>query len=171
MVAAELLGRSDRREAVHVLDLARLLVGEVEEVYALAEAAPPDGSGSDVDCATAVTLRFAGGAVGTLAATCRLPWKHRAGLDVYADGLALALSEDGLEVRDSKEGLVCEKVDPDEAKRASDRAFVNAVLGIGDDIRVPYDEALRTHRLACAVAHSAARHRPVRLSAGETHDR
>lgn len=155
-------------QAVHVLDLARLLVGEVEEVYALGEEAPPDEMGSDVDCATAVTLRFAGGAVGTLATTCRLAWKHRAGLDIYADGLALALTEDGLEVRDGTDGALRHVVDPDEAKTASDRAFVHAVLG-DDDVRVPYDEALRTHRLACAVARSAAEHRPVRLVAGELH--
>ncbi|MDQ4130983.1 MAG: Gfo/Idh/MocA family oxidoreductase [Actinomycetota bacterium] len=153
-------------QAVHVLDLARLLVGEVEEVYALAEAAPPDGSGGDVDCATAVTLRFAGGAVGTLGVTCRLTWKHRAGLEIYADGLALALSEDGLEVRDAA-GVLREKVDPDEAKRASDRAFVDALLGVGDGVLVPYEEALRSHRLACAVARSVVERAPVRLVGGD----
>lgn len=156
-------------QAVHVLDLARLLVGEVEEVYALGEKPPPDESGGDVDCATAVALRFAGGAVGTLAATCRLTWKQRAGLDLYADGLALALTENGLEVRDGGGALRID-VDPDEAKQASDRAFVHAVLGDGDEVRVPYHEALRTHRLACAVARSAAQHGPVRLVEGEADD-
>jgi hypothetical protein len=37
-----------------------------------------------------------------------------------------------------------------------DRAFIDAVRGIGDDVRVPYAEALQTHRLACALALSAA---------------
>ena len=31
---------------------------------------------------------------------------------------------------------------------AVDRAFVDAVRGVGDDVRVPYAEALRTHRVA-----------------------
>ena len=43
-----------------------------------------------------------------------------------------------------------------------DRAFVDAVRGIGDDVRAPYAEALRTHRLACALAASAATGQPVR---------
>ena len=46
--------------------------------------------------------------------------------------------------------------DPAAARIAVDRAFVDAVRGIGDDVRVPYAEALRTHRLACALASSAA---------------
>ena len=41
-----------------------------------------------------------------------------------------------------------------------DRAFVDAVRGIGDDVRVPYAEALRTQRLALAVADSARTGRP-----------
>jgi hypothetical protein len=36
-----------------------------------------------------------------------------------------------------------------------DRAFVAALLGREDDVRVPYDEALRTHALVCAVDQSA----------------
>lgn len=49
------------------------------------------------------------------------------------------------------------------SEAASDLAFVQAVLGHADAVRVPYDEALRTHRLACAVALSAVERRPVRL--------
>ena len=100
-------------------------------------------------------LRFAGGAVGTLAATCQLGWKHRACLEVYADGIALAVSEEGLEVREGG-GNRTTSVSPEVAKRAADLAFVQAVLGATGAVRVPYAEALRTHRLACAVAGSAA---------------
>jgi predicted dehydrogenase len=143
-------------QAIHVLDLARLLVGEVTGVHAMADRAPPPGTvGSDVDGATVASLRFTGGAVGTLAATCRLSWKHRAGLEVYADGLAVTLAEDLVEVRDGTAGPRIRRVDPDLAKRAADRAFVDAVLGRADDVRTPYAEALRTHRLACAIAESA----------------
>jgi len=55
---------------------------------------------------------------------------------------------------------------PDEAKQAADRAFIDAVVGnrpARDGILVDYDEALRTHQLACAIATSAAQSRPVRL--------
>ena len=89
-----------------------------------------------------------------------LGWKERAGLEIYADGLALSISETGLTVR-TADGLDTVDSDPESARIAVDRAFVDAVRGHGDDIRVPYAEALRTHALALAVAESAATGRPV----------
>jgi predicted dehydrogenase len=148
-------------QALHVLDLARALVGEVTEVCAMADGAPPTPD-ADVDGATGAVLRFAHGAVGTLATTCLLRGKHRAGLELYSDGLALTLTEDGLSVHGDADPYRL-AVDPDAAKRAADRCFVDAVLGRSDDVRVPYSEALRTHRLACAIADSAARRQPVRV--------
>ena len=68
-------------QTTHVLDLIRLLVGEVEQVYAVGSrserAAYP---GSTVDDVSAATLRFSSGAVGSLVSTCLLAAKHRAGL-------------------------------------------------------------------------------------------
>jgi predicted dehydrogenase len=142
-------------QAAHVLDLARYLAGEVLDVTAAGNGTPPAVDGADVDGATAAMLRFAGGAVGTLAATCVLGWKQRAGLEVYADGLALEISETGLVVRDES-GRHTVDSDPDTARVAVDRAFIAAVRGEDDDIRVPYAEALRTHALAVAVAEAAA---------------
>lgn len=141
-------------QAAHVLDLARYLAGEVVEVTATGSGVPPAVEGADIDGSTAATLRFAGGAVGTLAATCVLGWKQRAGLEIYADGLALSIGEDGLQVRDGdREWSVGS--DPEDARVAVDRAFIRTVRGEENDIRVPYAEALRTHLLALAVADAA----------------
>lgn len=149
-------------QAVHVLDLARVLVGEVREVCAFGDGTPPDApADADIDGATVAALRFRCGAVGAVAATCRLGWKHRAGLEVCADGATLAITEDGLEARDAH-GPTEHRVDPDTAKIAADRAFIDAVLGRGG-VLVDYADALRTHRLACAVATAAAEARPVML--------
>jgi predicted dehydrogenase len=153
-------------QAAHVLDLARHLVGEVTEVTAAGNGTPPPVEGADVDGATVATLRFAGGAVGTLAATCVLGWKQRAGLEIYADGLALDVTENGLVVRDA-DGTRTVASDPDTARVAVDRAFIQAVRGESDDVRVPYAEALRTHALALAVAEAAATGRAVTVAAGE----
>ena len=150
-------------QAAHVLDLARYLAGEVTEVTAVGNGTPPDVPDADVDGATAAALRFASGAVGTLAATCVLDWKERAALEVYADGLALSISETSLVVRDAG-GTRTVDADPDGARVAVDRAFVDAVRGTGDDVRVPYAEALRTHTLALAVAEAAATGEPVRVA-------
>jgi myo-inositol 2-dehydrogenase / D-chiro-inositol 1-dehydrogenase len=148
-------------QAAHVLDLARHLAGEVTDVYAYGNGTPPDVPGADVDGATAAALRFASGAVGTLAATCVLGWKERAGLDVYADGLAVRITETSLVVRDGAAESVMD-CDPDAARLAVDRAFIAAVRGEGNDVRVSYPEAIGTHALALAVAESAATGRPVR---------
>jgi predicted dehydrogenase len=151
-------------QAAHVLDLGRHLCGDVAEVFAVGDNAPPDVPGADVDGATVVTLRYVSGAVGTLAATCTLGWKEHTGLDVYAEGLALHLSESELVIRDG-DSTTTVAVDPDSARVAVDRAFIDAVRGTGDDIRVPYQEALRTHVLALSIAESAACGRPVSVSA------
>ncbi|WDZ82537.1 Gfo/Idh/MocA family protein [Micromonospora cathayae] len=151
-------------QAAHVLDLIRVLVGEVTEVTAYGDGNPPPVDGADIDSVTTAALRFADGAVGTLAAACVLGWKHRAGLEILADGLALSLTENGLTVCDA-DGERRFDADPDGARVAVDRAFVDAVRGVGDDVRVPYPEALGTQRLACAVAESARTGRPVALPA------
>ncbi|MFG2054683.1 Gfo/Idh/MocA family protein [Micromonospora sp. NPDC048930] len=152
-------------QAAHVLDLVRLLVGEATEVTAYGDGNPPPVEGADIDSVTAATLRFASGAVGTLAAACVLGWKHRAGLEILADGLALSLAEDGLTICDA-DGERHLPADPDGARVAVDRAFVDAVRGIGEDVRVPYAEAMLTQRLALAVAESARTGRSVALPTG-----
>ncbi|HET8658064.1 MAG TPA: Gfo/Idh/MocA family oxidoreductase [Micromonosporaceae bacterium] len=148
-------------QAVHVLDLARLLAGEVAQVQATAAGTAVEGG--DVATATAATLRFTSGAVGALTTTCALGWKHRAGLEVYADRLAVALEEDRLVVRDGdREQRLAG--DPAAARTAVDRAFIDAVRGDGADVRAGYADALRTHRLACAVAQAVACGGTVRLT-------
>jgi myo-inositol 2-dehydrogenase / D-chiro-inositol 1-dehydrogenase len=152
-------------QAVHVLDLIRLLCGDVVEVNAYANAAPPCAPNADIDGATAAILRFQSGAVGTVAAACCLNWKHLAGLDLHADDLSVTIHEDSIIAR-TAQGPVQRSLQPDDAKRAADRAFIDAVLCNGaarSGILVDYDEALRTHQLACAIAASAVQHRPVRL--------
>lgn len=150
-------------QAVHVLDLARVLAGEVDEVHAVSAGAVPGGT---VDVATAATLRFASGAAGSLATTCALDAKHRAGLEVIADGLVVGVGEDWLEVRDGNGATERTEFDPWTARTAADRAFIDALRGRPvDPDRDPPDhaEALRTHRLACALARSAASGTPERV--------
>jgi myo-inositol 2-dehydrogenase / D-chiro-inositol 1-dehydrogenase len=150
-------------QAAHVLDLIRVLAGEVSEVTAYGNGMPPDLAGADIDSVTAAALRFAAGPVGTLSSACVLGWKHCAGVEVVADGMALRVGENELVVRDGS-GEHRMAGDPDAARTAVDRSFVDAVLGLGNDVRVPYGEALRTHRLACAVAESAIAGRSVQLA-------
>lgn len=152
-------------QAIHVLDLLRVLVGEVEYVHA--RSAGPGPGGGDADAAVAALLSFEGGAIGTLSTASVLGWKHRAGIEVVADGLVVGVGEDWLEVHDGGPEPHRETFDRMTACTAADRAFVDAVAGhTVDPDRSPPDhtEALRTHRLATAVARSAASGAPEWVS-------
>lgn len=156
-------------QTTHVLDLARALVGDVTEVHAAGSRVDPAAlPGTDVDEVTAATLRFATGAVGTVSSTCLLKGLHRAGIHLYAQGLALELSETELVVDDGAGNRAVLPAQGD-ARPRPDRDFVDAVRGGPGRIRVPYQEALRTHRLACAITRSAEEGRTVPLAGERAH--
>jgi myo-inositol 2-dehydrogenase / D-chiro-inositol 1-dehydrogenase len=142
-------------QAVHVLDLARALVGEVTQVGATEAAARADR----VAAASAALLRFEEGALGTLTTSCSLEWTAAAGLCIVTDDLVVDVRADGVRTAGA-EGDHHWPADPQAAKVATDRAFVDAVLGAGADPATDglpdYAEALRSHRLACAVAKAVA---------------
>jgi myo-inositol 2-dehydrogenase/D-chiro-inositol 1-dehydrogenase len=146
-------------QVTHLFDVARVLVGEVEDGWAVGSRSP-DGPGDILDVCTAA-LRFGTGAVGSFANSCLLPRGVRIGIELVAPGLRLWLTEHELTVDDRDgERTTTAQVDPFPAE---DRAFVAAVRGNGEDVRCSYAEALRTHRLATAVAAAAPDGGPVRL--------
>jgi predicted dehydrogenase len=153
-------------QLTHVLDLARALLGEADEVYAAGarlSPAPTPGWG-DIDDATAATVRFASGAVATFAATSLLVAKHRASLNTFSHELALEVTETGLAVHD---GLGRQEYPAGEDPRVTvDREFIEAVRGQRAGTRTPYLDALESHRLACALAQSAREGKAVRLGPG-----
>jgi myo-inositol 2-dehydrogenase / D-chiro-inositol 1-dehydrogenase len=140
-------------QLTHVVDLARLLVGEVEAVWGTGSRAP--GSPGDADDATALAARFRSGAVGTFTASSLLPGKRRASLEtVSADGMRLELSEQALVIE--RPGAEPEVVTPAvDGHEAVDREFLEAVAGERAATRVPYEEAWATHRLGLAMAGAA----------------
>jgi myo-inositol 2-dehydrogenase / D-chiro-inositol 1-dehydrogenase len=158
----ELSGGQLVEQATHVIDLARWLAGPVAEV--VGAAAPSTTEGRDVPDATAAVLRFESGAVGTVSTSCVLPSPTAAGLDVVADGLSLHLTETAVRIRTvDGETTVAAAVDP---RHAVDRAFVDVLSGRpAPPGLVDYAEALRTHRLACAIAESARTGSTVRVPA------
>ena len=148
-------------QTTHVLDAARGLAGDVAEVHAFGAGA---AAADDIHDVSAASLRFASGAVGTVASTCLLPRLHRAGVQVVADGLSLELSETELvaEVDGRRDGWTADG----DARPRPDRDFVVAVRGGENRIRVPWPEAYRTHLLACAITRSADEGRPVPVPEG-----
>ena len=149
-------------QATHIIDLARVLVGDVTEVAALGGRVPRDAfPEADIAETSAATLRFDTGALGTLATTCLLEWRHRVELHLFCEGLAIEISEFDIVVDVGRGRPVVERqVDP---FLREDRDFIDAVQGKPVQLRAPYEEALRTHRVACAIARSADEGRAVQL--------
>jgi myo-inositol 2-dehydrogenase/D-chiro-inositol 1-dehydrogenase len=139
-------------QATHLFDVARVLVGEVTGGAAVGSRSAA-GPGDILDVTTAA-LRFGSGAIGSFSNSCLLPRGFRIGVELVAPGLGLWLTEHQLVVSDADgERTIDRRVDP---VVVEDRAFVAAVRGEGTDVRAPYAEALRTHRLVTAVAAAAA---------------
>ncbi len=150
-------------QATHLFDLVRMLVGEVETVYAAgSKTARPGFPASDILDVSTATLNFTSGAVGTISSTCLLHWLHRVTLEIIGEGLALELTETDLLVqRAGDRWLHQEAADPFVRE---DRDFIDAVQGKPNRVRAPYAEALLTHRLAIGAARSAHEGRPVAVS-------
>jgi myo-inositol 2-dehydrogenase/D-chiro-inositol 1-dehydrogenase len=152
-------------QVTHVLDLMVALLGDVREVYAIAAPVTrPAFPDADVDAVTAATLRFASGAVASVSATSLLRTTCRAEVELFCDGRRIVLSETACVVDDGDGAGPVVHPDPGLAKERVDRAFVDAVRGRAADVRAPYAVALRTHRVACAIARSARDGVPVTLS-------
>ncbi|MGY2082880.1 Gfo/Idh/MocA family protein [Blastococcus sp. SYSU DS0539] len=155
-------------QTTHIFDLARRFAGEVETVAAV-ERSAPDGP-EDVATAATALLQFVSGAVGSISSARVLGWRHRVALQVVADGRVIELSERGL----TDHELRVVTADGEEVLRSEenpiateDREFVDVLLGRVQQVRVPYEEALRTHALACAADRSARQGGPVRLTDGD----
>jgi myo-inositol 2-dehydrogenase/D-chiro-inositol 1-dehydrogenase len=146
-------------QTTHLFDLARHLLGEVEEVRALELQV-----GTSVPVASTAQLRFRSGCLGTITSARTLHTRHQVALQVVGDGYAMELSEASLTdhqlVVADHAGTRTERV-LDDPVLAEDRAFVDAVLGRGDDVRTTYAEALCSHSLAWAADLSAREGRPV----------
>jgi predicted dehydrogenase len=140
-------------QTTHIFDLVRHLVGEVTSVQAFGSHLQrnhfPD---LDIEDVSVANLSFASGAVGTVASTCLLNWSHRVGLHLFSEGMALEITDREI-MTDIGQGRPVTHSQIDPVVR-EDRDFINAVQGRENHIRVPYAEALQTHRLVCAAMES-----------------
>jgi myo-inositol 2-dehydrogenase/D-chiro-inositol 1-dehydrogenase len=149
-------------QTTHIFDLARHLAGEVETVTAL----EVPGTAADVPAAATALLAFRSGAVGTISSARVLGWRHRAGLELVADGRVVELCERSLTDHELRvtDGSGQEQVvrsDEDPIAR-EDREFLDVLSGRAASVTVPYAEGLRSHALAWAADLSAREGRPVR---------
>lgn len=150
-------------QTTHIFDLARVLVGDVTQVYGATgrkeRAAFPTADIGDVSLAT---VHFASGALGNFASTCLLNWPHRIGLHLFSEGMVIEMTEFEIMI-DVGQGRPVQRAEGDPFVR-EDRDFIDAVQGRPNRIRAPYAEALKSHRVATAAAQSAREGRPVEVS-------
>lgn len=159
-------------QTTHLVDLARVLIGEVERVWAIGcgtqRAAFPDADIFDV---STMTLQFVTGALGCVSSTCLLERTYRIGLQVIAEGLTIEVSQITPEefelIVDTRQGRQVQQARGDPVLW-EDRDFIDAVAGKANGIRAPYHEALNTHRVAAAAAQAARQGCAVELR-GEGH--
>ncbi len=141
-------------QATHIIDLARYLIGEVTQVYGRAGFKDrPDFPGLDVPAVTTASLTFQSGVIANISSTCLLGWSHKVGLNIFADRLAIELTDHDIMV-DVGAGRPVRHAEGDPVWR-EDRDFIDAVRGGENHIRCTYEDALATHRVALAVATSA----------------
>jgi predicted dehydrogenase len=146
-------------QTTHLVDLARLLVGEIATVQALEVTHRRDAEPqADVPTASAVLLRFTSGAVGTVTSSRVLDRRHDVSARLVGAGRLVDLRESALSDHELRiaagdvEQVTRDRQDP---IAAEDRAFVDALLAGHDRVPVPYEEALRTHAAVCAADRSA----------------
>jgi predicted dehydrogenase len=161
-------------QATHLVDLSRRLLGEAGVVAATADLHPhadhPEMTVPDVSTAI---LRYESGPVGVFTATCILGGTSAQEVRLFADGLAITIRQQGVLYEDSAVkavtatdgftgsrlwGVTATRYVPtgNDPFRDEDRAFVDAVRH-GDPSRLfsSYEDALRTHRLTCAIREAA----------------
>jgi len=153
-------------QVTHILDLVRYLIGPVVSVAGYAGHLQRDGfPGLDVATSSSASLRFASGAVGSLVSTCVLRWTHRVAVHVFADGLAIELTDHDIMV-DRGQGRPVRQAQGDPVW-LEDRDFINAVKGGANHIRCSYADALATHSLACSVTEALRSGRQIDISEDE----
>ena len=157
--------------AVHDLDLARFLVGEVEEVSAWGSVLIDDRFAQAQDCDTAVImLRFKNGTLGVVEMSRRSKWGYDIRTEVAgADAKVVIEASQKTPVTISREfGARYDHYEnfPDRfevAYRLELQAFFDA-LKEGRKPSPGAEDALETLRLAIAVTRSWKENRPVKVS-------
>ncbi len=149
-------------QTTHIVDLARLFCGEVEEVYAVyGWGILTDIPDSDVPDVGTVTLKFKNGIVGTISNACILSQGYTVGLHLFLRDLIL---EVGGRLRVLEPGKTLEmscRVDP---YWQEDRIFIDAIKKNDPSaIRSPYEDAVKSLAVSLAANKSVKEGKAVKV--------
>lgn len=167
-------------QATHLVDLSRRLLGEATVLAATADRHDhPDHPGMTVPDVSTALVRYDAGPVGAFTATCVLGGTSAQEVRLFADGLAITIRQQGVLYEDARTkavtatdgftgsrlwGVTATRYVPtgNDPFRDEDRAFLGAIRH-GDPSRLfsSYEDALRTHRLTCAIRDAAGGFAPA----------
>ena len=150
-------------QSTHTFDMARCLFGEVKEVFARGRTGlNTDVEGYEIEDASAATLVFQSGLVGTVFSGCfQRSGNVRNGFDIYCQSGRLEFhNRRRLIVHQGQD--VTEHAMTVDTALAEDEAFVDAVLAQDSSLmRSPYPDGVRSLALSAAVGESMATGQPV----------
>jgi len=113
-------------QTTYIVDLARFIVGDVEEVYALFDRRLVfDVEGMNVPDVGTVNLKFKNGVIGNISNTCALNFGYTVGLHIYGRNIVIEVLGNKLVI--NEQGKKIEKQARLNPSLEEDRIFINAV--------------------------------------------
>ncbi len=151
-------------QTTHIVDLARYLAGDVEEVYANATTrALQEVEDFTVTDVGAANLKFKSGAIGTIHNTCLLKMGYTTGLTVLTPELIVELIGGCKLIEAGKRTEIPNRNDP---YKTEDQIFLNAVRsGDSSAIRSSYADAVKSLAVSLAINESYLSGQPVKVAA------
>lgn len=152
----EMSGGQHVEQTIHIFDSARYLVGEVDRVSAAASTTDlmKDVENFDVEEATAVTLYFKNGAVGTIFSACFMKSGGRSGLEIFTPNARIEYRLRSSVIYHERKQVREEQLANDHGFDC-DRTFIEAVIsGDPSRIRSPYHDANKSLEIVLAADES-----------------
>ncbi len=151
-------------QTTHIVDLARYLCGDIEEVYAaMSTRALGSVQNFTVTDVGTMTVKFGNGAVGTISNTCLLNgFGYTVGLHVVTPDAVIEL--DGGQLRTIEAGREEIVRAGNNAYLEEDQVFIRAIqAGDGSGVLSSYGDAVKTLEVTMAANESARSGKPVRV--------
>ena len=141
-------------QTTHIFDLARYFFGEVEKVFATEKRGlMKEVENYNIEDATAVTLIFENGLIGTIYSACFLFCGGRVEISIYFKDMVVEYNNEGLQITRPKE--IRKLTFSDDPGLLEDQIFVQAVKTKDTSrIKSTYSDALKTLALTLAVDES-----------------
>lgn len=147
-------------QVTHLVDVLRLVLGDVRDVEGMATSRPTadaEALGGDVPSGSAALLGFSSGALATLVATYGYSRRYAVQLQFVLDGEVHTISEEGATI--DKDGARTELPEQGDPFTSQVKDVLAMLLGEASGRLVDYSQALQTHEIACRIAASCRRAR------------